>query len=97
MHGDLVMSDCRTFNGVTPAVFACVKQSSFKDNGTVYDPASGNKGNATTRISVGTVVMSFDFNADAGSITYRVVTKPWIVTYREIFNGIANTISACQG
>lgn len=90
------MSDCKTYNGVSQAIFDCVKQASFKDHGTVYDPASGNQGNATTKTSVGTVVVSFNFNPDAGSITYCVVSKPWIVTDGEIFNGIASTITACQ-
>ena len=90
------MSDCQTFNNVTPAIFDCVKQSSGKEHGTVYDPPSGNKGTATTKTVVGTIVVSFDLNPAAGSITYCIVSKPWIVTDSEIFNGVASSISACS-
>jgi hypothetical protein len=91
------MTDCKTFTGVTQAIFTCVKQKSLAEHGTVYDPANGNKGTATTKVRViGTIVVSFDFDPNAGSITYCIVQKPGIVTASEIFGGIGDTISSCS-
>jgi hypothetical protein len=67
------MTDCRTLNGVDQAIFACVKQKSFEEHKTVYDPANGNQGKATTNVPVvGTIVVSFDFDPAAESITYCI-------------------------
>lgn len=90
------MSDCRIFHGVTPAIFDCVKVSSGKEHGTVYDPPSGNKGKATTKTLVGTVVVSFDLNPGDESITYCIISKPWIVSAAQIFDGIGDTIDSCR-
>ena len=96
LQGAFIMSDCKTYNNVTQAIFDCMKQTSGVQHGTVYDPATGTKGTATTSTAVGKVVLSFDLNTAANSITYCVVSKPWIVTDDEIFNGIAGSISSCS-
>jgi|HubBroStandDraft_1064217.scaffolds.fasta_scaffold225079_1 hypothetical protein len=91
------MTDCRTFNGVTQAIFDCVKKKSLAEHGTVYDPATGNKGKATTNVPVvGTIVVSFDLDPSAESITYCIISKPWIVSASQIFDGIGETINACR-
>jgi hypothetical protein len=90
------MTDCKTFNGVNQSIFTCVKKTSFAEHGTVYDPANGNQGKATTVVPlIGTIVVSFDFEPGAGSITYCIISKPLIVPASEIFGGIASTISSC--
>jgi hypothetical protein len=90
------MADCQTFNSVTPAVFACVKSQSAQQHGTVYAPPDATTGTATTDTVVGTVIVSFDLDTAAGSITYCFVQKPFLAPESAIWNGIASTISACQ-
>jgi hypothetical protein len=90
------MADCQTFDGVTPAVFACVKQQSAQQHGTVYAPPDASTGTATTDTPVGTVVVSFDLDTATVAITYCIVKKPFLVTESEIWNGIQSTINACQ-
>jgi hypothetical protein len=90
------MADCRTFNGVTAAVFACVKQQSAQEHGTVYAPPDGTSGTATTGTAVGKVVVSFELDTAAASITYCIVQKPLLAPESAVWNGIASTISACQ-
>lgn len=91
------MSDCKTFVGVTQAVFDCVKETSLHEHKTVYDPPNAYKGTATTKIPwIGTVVLSFDLNISTGTIQYCIVSKPEIVPANSIFNGIADTITSCQ-
>jgi hypothetical protein len=91
------MTDCKTFHGVNQAIFDCVKQKSYAEHGTIYDPATGNKGTATTNIAVvGKIVVSFDFDPTAESITYCIVSKPWIVSVSQIFDGIGDTINGCR-
>jgi hypothetical protein len=91
------MTDCRTFNGVTQAIFTCVKLKSLKEHGTVYDPANGNKGKATTNVPVvGTIVVSFDLDPNTEAITYCIISKPWIVSASQIFDGIGETINSCR-
>ena len=90
------MADCNTYNGVTAAVFACVKTLSASQHGTVYDPADGTTGTATTDTPVGTVVLSYDLDTTNNTITYCIVKKPFLAPESAIWNGIASTISACQ-
>lgn len=91
------MTDCRTFNGVTQAIFICVKQTSGREHGTVYDPENGNKGTATTKVpAIGTIVLSFDLVPSSESITYCIISKPWIVSASQIFDGIGETINSCR-
>jgi hypothetical protein len=91
------MTDCKTFNGLNQAIFTCVKQMSLKDHGTVYDPVDGNKGMATTDLkAIGTIVLSFDLDPGRESITYCLISKPWIVSASQIFDGIGATINACR-
>lgn len=89
--------DCRTFNGVTPAIFECVKEVSLRGHGTKYDPPNGNKGTATTDVGgIGIIVLSFDFDPNTGSLTYCIISKPWIVPASAIFDGIGETINGCR-
>jgi hypothetical protein len=90
--------DCKTWNGVTQAIFDCVKEAGQREHGTVYDPPNGNTGTATTNVSgIGTVVLSFDFDPKTGGLTYCIKSKPWIVPVSSIFDGIGDTINACRG
>ena len=89
------MSDCKTFNSVTAEIFDCVKKASGVEHGTVYDPPSGNSGTATTETKVGKVVLSFELNPGNGTVTYCIVSKPWVVPSSAVFNGISDSIDAC--
>ena len=90
------MADCNTYNNVSAAVFACVKSTSASQHGTVYDPPEGNQGTATTSTAVGSVVVSFDLDPTNNTITYCLVSKPWLVPESDIWSGIASTIASCQ-
>ncbi|WP_164745186.1 hypothetical protein [Stenotrophomonas indicatrix] len=95
--GTTAMTDCRTFNEVTEAIFSCVKKKSFEEHGTVYEPANANQGKATTKVPVvGTVVVSFSFDPTAGTIVYCIISKPWIVSASQVFDGIGDTINSCR-
>lgn len=90
------MADSRTWNGVTPQIFACVKASSERDHGTQYLPADGNKGTATTRVTaLGTIVLGFELDAD-GTMTYTVEQKPTLVPESQIWSGIDSAIKGCR-
>jgi hypothetical protein len=90
--------NCKTWNGVTQAIFDCVKMAGQTDHGTVYDPSTGNTGTATTDVTaIGTIVLSFDFDPTAGTLTYCVIKKPWIVSISQIFDGIDGTVNVCRG
>lgn len=90
------MTTHKTFNGVTPEIFECVKASSEKAHGTVYDPASGNKGTATTDTVVGKIVLGFDLDPSSSSITYTITSKPFLVSDSQIFDGISSSINDCH-
>ena len=90
------MSDCKTFHGVNQTIFDCVKKTSSAEHNTVYDPPTGNQGTATTDTPVGKVVVSFDLNTSTEAIQYCIVSKPWIVSASQIFDGIADSINSCR-
>lgn len=90
------MAKSRTFGGVTTAVWQCLKTTSEKEHGTIYAPAGADQGTATTDTVVGTVELSYDYNAQKDSVTYKVVKKPFIVSDSQIWNGIQDTIDHCS-
>ena len=93
------MPESRTFSDMNQALFDATKKASQQAHKTTYDPPSGSKGTATTHIPLlGDVVVSFDFNPDASSITYTIVTLPksGIPSANQVFDGIDSTIRACR-
>jgi len=87
---------CKLFAGVTPATWECVKATSLKDHGTVYAPAGAAKGTATTSTVVGTVELSFDYDATKDTVNYCIIKKPFLVSADQIWNGIQDTIHGCS-
>ena len=90
------MSDSKTYSNVTEEIFACVKATSSKAHGTVYDPPTGNKGTATTDTVVGKVKVGFDLNTDSNEITYTLIHKPVLAPEHDIWNGIEDAINGCR-
>ncbi len=90
------MAKSRTFGGVNTAVWQCVKSTSLQEHGTKYVPADADQGTATTDTVVGTVELSFDYNAQKDSVSYKIIKKPFIVSDNQIWNGIQETIDHCS-
>lgn len=91
------MSETMVFDDVDEALFAKVKAASTQAHGTVYEPDTGPDGTATTSIPLmGKVVLQYHLDSGAEELTYTVVSKPGILTLRELKNGIAATIQACR-
>jgi hypothetical protein len=87
-----------SFSNVSQACWDCVQQSSMSQHGTVYDPPPpATQGTSTTVTVVGVVKLSFDFQAAAQTVVYTIISKPWIVTESEIWDGISKSIQACGG
>ncbi|MGH8625889.1 MAG: hypothetical protein ACREYC_11670 [Gammaproteobacteria bacterium] len=92
-----VMTDSKTFSGVTPAVFQCVKTTSKKEHNTDYIAADGNKGEAVTKVFlIGTVTLDFDLDPATSTIKYTIKSKPNIVGASKIWDGIQETIDRCR-
>lgn len=90
------MAKSRTFGGVNTAVWQCLKSTSEKEHGTIYAPAGADQGTATTDTVVGTVELSYNYNAQKDSVSYSIVKKPFIVSDSQIWNGIQETIDHCS-
>jgi len=86
----------KSYNDITSAIFSCVKATSEKEHGTVYDPPDANQGTATTDTAVGKVVVRFDLNPATEVLSYSITSKPFIVPASTIWNGITNTINGCS-
>lgn len=92
-----VVADSKTFSGVTPAVFECVKATSKKEHDTDYISADGNKGEAVTKVFlIGTVTLDFDLDPAASTIKYTIKSKPGIVSAKKIWDGTRDTIGRCK-
>lgn len=92
-----VVGDSKTFSGVTPAVFECVKATSKKEHNTDYISANGNKGEAVTKVSlIGTVTLGFNLDPAASAIKYTIKSKPNIVGASKIWDGTQETIDRCK-
>ena len=90
------MSSSKTWYGVTPEIFTCVKTTSEHDHGTKYDPPDANQGTATTWVpAIGSIVLGFNLDS-SGALTYTIEKKPWIVSESQIWNGINESINGCR-
>ncbi len=89
------MPASKSWNGITEAIFSCVKTTSKKQHGTKYEPPDADSGTATTETPVGTVKLSFALVKE--TLTYEILSKPILVPEAEIWNGIEDTIKACGG
>lgn len=87
-------ADRRTYNNITEPIWSCIKNTSIKENGTKY--SGENQGTATTKSPVGLVILGYDFNASAGTLTYTIQQKPKIVTAGQIWNGVQDAITDCR-
>lgn len=86
----------KTFGGVTPAIWECVKATSQKDHGTVYAPPGANTGTATTNTPIGTVELGYVFDPAKDTVAYNIIKKPFLVSADQIWNGIQDTINGCS-
>jgi hypothetical protein len=86
----------KSYNNITSAIFSCVKTTSEREHGTVYNPPDANQGTATTVTAVGKVVLSFDLNPATDVLSYSITSKPFIVPESTIWNGITGTINGCS-
>ena len=92
------MANSKIYGGISPAIWECVKSTSFKDHGTVYAPEGANQGTATTVVPVvGTIELSFNYDAVNDTTTYAIIKKPFLVSSDQIWNGIQDTINGCSG
>jgi hypothetical protein len=87
----------RTFSNVTAATFACVIDRSRKRHGTVYaqDPANPQRMTSETHYFGLTRIVS-DFDPQARTVTYRILQKPGLASYDQVWDGIRAEIAACS-
>ena len=93
------MPESRTFTDVNQALFDATKKASQQAHKTTYDPPAGNKGTSTTHVPlIGDIVVGFEFNPEAKSITYTIVSLPksGIPSANQVFDGIDSTIRASR-
>lgn len=90
------MGSSRTFYNVSASIWECVKSTSNKEHGTVYNPPDANQGTATTSTPIGDIVLSFNFDPGQASVAYKIEKKPFIVSDNQIWDGIEDSINGCK-
>lgn len=91
------MASSKTFTGVTPTVWECVKTTSASEHGTVYAPPGADTGTATTDTIVGKVVLGYVFTPATATVVYTIQKKPALAPESSIWSGIQDTINGCSG
>jgi hypothetical protein len=87
----------KTFEGVTPEIWDCIKDDSKRKHDTVYDPPDADHGTATTVTIVGKLEMGFSLDREQGTLTFTIEKKPMIVPAGQIWDGIQDAINKCAG
>jgi hypothetical protein len=90
------MPSSKTYHGISPDVWACMKAKAVQQYGTVYFPSDGDSGTATTINTGQKVIMAFDHDPIAATLTYTIVSKGFFVPELAIWNGIRDSIAACK-
>lgn len=94
--GPAAARECKTFPGVTQSIADCAREASEQEYDMVVDPQSTGTGTVTTETLIGRVILSFDLDETSEEIQYCIVSKPWIVTVNQIFNGIEDKFNGCR-
>jgi hypothetical protein len=94
-HGEGSLED-RSFEGVSTATWERMKATGRAEHGTVFEETAENRGTATTRTPVGTVVLEFRFDPAAERITYKILKRPMLAPSSLIWGGIESTIERCR-
>ena len=95
------MPSTKTFKGITPTIWKCIKETSMKEHGSVFSPPDANTGTATTVVkTLGltfTVVLSFNYDVKKEQVIYIINERPRLVVSEEdIWDGIQRTIDVCK-
>ena len=90
------MSDSRTFTDIDRRTWERIKALGRQQHGTVFAPAEGLAGTATTSTPVGTVVIAYTFDPGSQHLTYTIVNKPFLVPAPMIWDGIERAVEACS-
>ena len=90
------MTSERTFDGVSDAVWQCLRAYSQREYGTVFDPPDASQGIATTKTYIGDVVLAFDYQSENETLTFRIEKKPIVVPAGQIWNGFVERIELCE-
>ncbi|HEX4462038.1 MAG TPA: hypothetical protein VIA18_28870 [Polyangia bacterium] len=85
----------KSYDGVTQAVWECVKANSIAQNNAVYDPPDGDAGTVTIPTAVGTVVLDYALDPTASTVTYTIKSKPFLVPESAMWSGIGDSIDGC--
>ena len=96
MQGEKGVVEDRSFEGVSAATWERMKATGRDEHGTVFEETAENRGTATTRTPVGTVVLEFQLDPAAERVTYKIVKRPMLAPSSLIWGGIASTIERCR-
>ena len=90
-------SQTRTFSNITAKTLACVADRSGKQYGTVYTVDGRNPNIVTSDTHYfGLTRMVRDFDPRTATATYRILQKPALASYGQIWAGIRDAIKACS-
>jgi hypothetical protein len=90
-------SQTKTFSNVTARTLACVEDRSRKQNGTVYTVDGRNPNIVTSDTHYfGWTRTERSFDAQTATATYRILRKPALASYGQIWTAIRDAIKACS-
>jgi hypothetical protein len=87
----------RTFANVTAATLTCLAENSRREHGAVNTVDPGNPNIVTSETHYfGLTRIVRDFDPRAETATYRILRKPAIASYAQVWDGIRNATRACS-
>jgi hypothetical protein len=87
----------RTFSNVTAETLRCMEERSGKQHGTVYRRDAKNPNIVTSETHYfGLTRIVSDFDPPTSSVAYRILQKPDLASYAQVWDGVRNAIRACS-
>lgn len=83
----MVMSNSRTFSGVTPEAVSRMKEFGRAEYRVMFDPPEGPRSTATTQTPFGECVVEFVHDSARAELTLTIVKKPWLVPEGALWSG----------
>jgi hypothetical protein len=90
-----LVSDSRTFFGITASVLSRIKEVGRTEYGIVFDPPDAPIGTASARTPLGECLLVFVHNDTHSFIVLTIVKKPALLPTEALWRGLAETIERC--
>ncbi|MFO1153102.1 MAG: hypothetical protein U1E42_05485 [Rhodospirillales bacterium] len=90
------MPESKTFTGVDTATWERLQKLGREKHGTDFREIDATHGEATTSTPFGRLVLGYEHDPAAATVTYTIVSKPLLVMSPLVWSGLETALAGCK-